>query len=155
MSTKIHNGAFTAETEDGFVVFIIGVRLNKIRALFKWLSAIKAMMPMLKELYQNPELGFLQEQTVIGWRTVTTIQYWRTYEQLETYSKGNIHSEALKNFYKKIGKSGSVGLYHETYKVEKDESLYINMPVYGLAKAFSHIRINNKLNTSKKRMERA
>jgi hypothetical protein len=154
MSTSIHKGAFTAKTEDGFVVFIIGVRLNKLSGFFKWISAIQAMTPMLKELYQNPELGFLQETTVIGWRTVTTIQYWKSYEHLEAYTYGTTHSKAMKMFYQKIEKSGAVGIYHETYKVEKNESLYINMPIYGLAKAFSHVRITNELNTARKRMER-
>jgi hypothetical protein len=154
MPTSIHNGAFTAKTENGFVVFIIGVRLNKIFAFFKWLSVIKAMVPMIKELYQNPELGFIQEQTVIGWRTVTTIQYWRSYEQLEAYTYGKTHSKAMKKFHQKIGKSGAIGLYHETYKIEKDESLYINMPIYGLAKAFEHVPITKELNTARKRMEK-
>jgi len=43
-----------------------------------------------------------------------------------------------------IGNSGDVGVWHETYLVNKncDESLYINMPRFGLAKAGKQVDLN-------------
>jgi len=42
-----------------FVVFIIGMRVNKFLALRKWIATAMAMGPMLRTLYQHPEKGFL------------------------------------------------------------------------------------------------
>ena len=42
-----------------FVVFLIGMRINKPWKLHKWLPAFLAMPKMLKELQQHPESGFL------------------------------------------------------------------------------------------------
>jgi hypothetical protein len=52
-------GRFTARTDEPFVVFIIGMRINRPLAIRKWLPTMRAMPPMLKELYQHPEKGFL------------------------------------------------------------------------------------------------
>ena len=48
-----------AEIEGDFVVFIIGMRVNKPWKLHKWVPVFLAMPRMLKELKQQPESGFL------------------------------------------------------------------------------------------------
>jgi Domain of unknown function (DUF4188) len=45
--------------DEPFVVFLIGMRINRLLAFNKWIPTIRAMPPMLKELYQHPEKGFL------------------------------------------------------------------------------------------------
>jgi Domain of unknown function (DUF4188) len=52
-------GRYTARIEEPFVVFIIGMRINKPLAVRKWLPTFLAISPMLRELYQHPEKGFL------------------------------------------------------------------------------------------------
>ena len=52
-------GRFTAQMDEPFVVFIIGMRVNKLLAVRKWLPIANAMSPMLRDLYTHPEKGFL------------------------------------------------------------------------------------------------
>ncbi len=47
---QIFPGRYTAVTDEPFVVFIIGMRINKWWALHKWLPVALAMGPMLKTL---------------------------------------------------------------------------------------------------------
>ena len=44
-------------------------------------------------------------------------------------------------FNRAIGKDGTVGVWHETYLIEpgKYETIYANMPLFGLAAATSHV----------------
>lgn len=56
---RILDGRFTARIDEPFVVFIIGMRINRFLAFKKWVPTARAMGPMLRELYQHPEKGFL------------------------------------------------------------------------------------------------
>jgi hypothetical protein len=49
----------TAEIEGDFVVFLIGMRINKPWRPDKWLPAFLAMPRMLKELAGRPDSGYL------------------------------------------------------------------------------------------------
>ncbi len=113
-----------------------------------------AMPPMIKELYQNKELGFLHTEMSFSWKTMTLIQYWKSFEQLESYAKGARHLKAWKKFNQRIGSDGTVGIYHETYKVEANayESIYANMPLFGLAKAKGHRPVNRGLESARERL---
>jgi hypothetical protein len=147
-------GRFAAEMEDSFVVFVIGMRINRLIAFHKWIPVAKAMGPMIKELYQNPDLGFISTEFFWNWRGITLLQYWRSYEQLEKYARGGIHLKAWINFNKSVGTDGTVGIYHETYMIQPGqyECIYGNMPKFGLAKAGRHIPAVGRMETSKRRM---
>ncbi|WP_423028903.1 monooxygenase family protein [Undibacterium sp. SXout20W] len=69
---------------------------------------------MLRELYSKPELGFLHHEMGFS-RTLIIVQYWRSMDQLMTYAKNKdaAHLPAWKNFNHAIGKTGSVGIWHE------------------------------------------
>ncbi len=153
---KVIPGRFTAQTDEPFVVFIIGMRVNKFFAFRKWIATAMAMGPMLRTLYQHPEKGFLGAQTLISWRGVTTIQYWRSFDDLEKFArdKDDPHLEAWRKFNKTIGSDGSVGIFHETFLVDagKYEALYGNMPVLGLAAATSHVPAVGKRETARRRL---
>src|SRR5579864_8726977 len=84
---KVIPGRFTAQTDEPFVVFIIGMRVNKFFAFRKWIATAMAMGPMIRTLYQHPEKGFLGAQTLIAWRGITTIQYWRSFDDLEKFAR--------------------------------------------------------------------
>ena len=56
---KIIGSRMAGEIEGEFVVFLIGMRINKPWKLHKWLPAFLAMPKMLKELEAHPESGFL------------------------------------------------------------------------------------------------
>ncbi|MCA0971694.1 DUF4188 domain-containing protein [Halobacillus litoralis] len=150
---KVIAERFTDAHEGDVVVFIIGMRVNKWWAVHKWLPVFSAMPGMIKELYINKSLGFLSTEMFFG-RTVMLVQYWRSYEELSAYAKGHQHLHAWKNFNRRIGTNGSVGIYHETYIVPKEnrEGIYVNMPPFGLSKASGYEKITPATATSKKRL---
>jgi len=121
-----------------FVVFLIGMRINSPFKVHKWLPVVRAMPRMIKELYRQPELGFLHAEMWFA-RTVIMVQYWRSMERLLAYAKDKNaeHLPAWQAFNQSVGTDGSVGIWHETYAASPGtyENIYVNMPAFGLAKA--------------------
>lgn len=156
MRKKIYTGRYTTENDDDLVVFIIGMRINQWRSIHKWFPVFAAMPPMIKELYTHQdELGFLSMEQFFGLRTTVMIQYWRSMDDLLAYAREEKHLTAWRNFNQKVGNNKAVGIYHESYQIHKEnyESVYGNMPVYGLGKAQPHIPITNDLNGARKRLK--
>ena len=156
MGKEIYTGRYTTENTKDVVVFIIGMRVNKRHAIHKWLPVFSAMPGMIKELYTNQEeLGFLSMESYFGLRTTTMIQYWRSTEDLLGYAKSKKHLTAWENFNKKVKNNDAVGIYHETYQLSPGhyESIYANMPHYGLGKALKHIPIHTERNSARKRLK--
>jgi hypothetical protein len=125
----------SAVIEGSFVVFIIGMRINKPWKIHKWLPVFLAMPRMLKELEKRPDSGFLGSSS----RGITMIQYWRSFEHLEAYARDHNgqHWPAWLAFNKRLGGTrGDVGIWHETYLISPGqyEAIYSGMPPYGLGK---------------------
>ncbi|XKE94754.1 DUF4188 domain-containing protein [Metaplanococcus flavidus] len=157
MANKVYPGRFTTENNEDIVVFLIGMRINNRLAVHKWLPVFNVMPGMIKELYTNKdELGFLSMESYFGLRTTVTIQYWRSTEDLLAYAKNDKHLTAWKNFNKKIDNNDAVGIYHETYemRVGNYESIYGNMPLYGLGKALEHVPITKERISARKRLRK-
>lgn len=133
---KVIDKRMTVEMEGEFVVFLIGMKINKPWKVHKWLPVFLAMPKMIKELKEHPESGFLGYNGLGG---SVIVQYWRSFEHLETYarSKDMKHWPAWVDFNQRMGKSrGDVGIWHETYVVKPGnfEAVYSGMPPYGLGK---------------------
>jgi len=125
-----------AEMEGEFIVFLIGMRINKPWKIHKWLPVFLAMPRMLKELEANPDSGFLGHN---GLSMKGMIQYWRSFEDLEAYARdrNQEHWPAWVAFNKRVGASrGDVGIWHETYVIKPGhyEAIYSGMPRYGLGR---------------------
>lgn len=74
----------TAEIEGDFVVFLIGMRINRLSRPQKWLPVLVAMPRMVRELAQNLAAGLLRADFYLGGpRRPMVIQYWCSFEQLE------------------------------------------------------------------------
>ena len=56
--TKVIPQRMTAQIEGDFVVFLIGMRINRPWKLHKWLPVFLAMPKMLKELERRPNQDF-------------------------------------------------------------------------------------------------
>lgn len=155
--TQIIKARMTAETNKEFVVFLIGMRINKLWKVHKWLPLSLAMPKMIKELYQNPDLGFIGHEQW-GGRTTIMVQYWESFEHLEAYAKNKTrsHLPAWAEFNKNIGSNGDIGIWHETYisKPGAFEAVYNNMPAFGLAKATSCVAADGKYESANDRMNR-
>jgi hypothetical protein len=139
---KVVPGRFTAEHGDDFVVFLIGMRVNRPWKLRKWLPVFVAMPKMLRELAQHPEKGLLGYSQALIHGGPAVVQYWRSFEDLDRFARNpdDPHLPAWRRFNAVIGASGDVGIWHETYRVAAGEyeAVYGNMPVVGLASATSH-----------------
>jgi Domain of unknown function (DUF4188) len=153
---KVFSGRYSAQIEGPFVVFLIGMRINNLLAVNKWLPVAKAMPPMLKELYANKSLGFLHAEPMLTWRGVATVQYWRSFEQLHAYAHARDakHLPAWAAFNRSVGSDGTVGVWHETYQVAagQSECVYVNMPRWGLATAAEHVPAVGRMKDAKSRM---
>ena len=147
----------TAEIKGDFVVFLIGMRVNKFWKIHKWLPVAMAMQPMLKELLQNPDSGLLGVHSHFGLPNTLLVQYWRSLEALESYSrdKSKAHLPAWAMFNQKIASNGDVGIWHETYKVvaRQYETVCNNMPAYGLGAATRLVPAVGKRETAKGRLQ--
>ena len=139
MPKPIHPGRFTAAFADPLVVFVIGMRINRLHRPDKWLPVARAMGPMLAELSADPSRGLLGFEVLLQWpRTVLLLQYWRSFDHLEAYASDRdaSHLPAWAAFNKSVGDDGSVGIFHETYNVARGatETIYANMPSFGLGR---------------------
>jgi hypothetical protein len=136
---RIIDKRMCAEIEGEFVVFLIGARINKPWKFWKWLPVAMAMPRMLIELQKRPELGLLHARSMFSFPHAMVLQYWRSFEHLEAYAKQRdlAHLPAWQAFNKAVGSNGDVGIWHETYVIEpgRYESIYNNMPPYGLGAA--------------------
>ncbi|HTI13780.1 MAG TPA: DUF4188 domain-containing protein [Dictyobacter sp.] len=130
----------TVANEQELVVFLIGMRVNKIWKVQKWSPVSAAMVRMLKELKEHPEMGFLGAETTMNFPTTVMIQYWRSFEDLAIYAgnRNAVHLPAWRDFNRQIGSNGDVGIWHETYRIPAGhyEAVYNNMPAFGMGKFF-------------------
>jgi hypothetical protein len=133
------------------------MRINRLRSLRSWLPAFRAMPRMLAELSRDPSLGLLSAQSFWAGRVIALVQYWRSFEDLERYARSRDHEHlpAWREFNRLVRDSGAVGIFHETYVVGpgRVETLYANMPPYGLAAAVGPVPVASRGQSAAHRME--
>jgi Domain of unknown function (DUF4188) len=157
--SEIFPGRYTAEIDSSFVVFLIGLRVNQFWNFRKWFWVANAMPPMLKILAENPEKGLLGWESYYRFSPLSSIivSYWRSFEDLERFARdpAQPHAPAWHRFNQEIGASDSVGIWHETYLVQAGqyETIYGNMPQYGLAAATKHISLSERTNSARGRIK--
>lgn len=151
-------GRYTARIERPLVLFLIGMRINRLSAVRKWWPVAQAMPAMLAELKARPGSGYLSGN-LWGGRTTVAVQYWRSFDDLLAYAhdKSGKHFPAWARFNREVGKDGTVGIWHETYAIEpgKFETLYGNMPRFGLGAAAGIVPAEGRLAGAKDRFEAA
>jgi hypothetical protein len=154
----IFPGRYTARSDEPFVVFLIGFRVNRWLAVRSWTCVAAAMGPMIAELKRQPELGLLHVEPFLYWRGVGMVQYWRSFEQLHAYAhaRNAAHLPAWAEFNRRIGNNGAVGIWHETYTVApgQHESIYVNMPRFGLGSAMPYVPVSGRMEGARERMEK-
>jgi hypothetical protein len=128
----------TAELDGDFVVFRIGMRINTLWKVQKWLPVFLAMPRLLSELEEDPTSGLLGYHRNLGIRNHMLLQYWESFEKLRSYAldPDARHAPAMKWTNRIVGETDAVGIWHETYLVREGdyETIYHNMPPRGLAK---------------------
>jgi hypothetical protein len=146
----------TVTNEQEVVVFLIGMRVNKVWKVQRWVPVAVAMTRMLKELHQHPEMGFLGAETTLNFPTTLMVQYWRSFEDLAVYAgnRSAAHLPAWREFNRRIGSNGDVGIWHETYRVPAGnyESIYNNMPEFGLGKVLPRVPATGQRESARNRI---
>ena len=139
-----HTADLAALPGDELVVFLIGMRVNRPWKVAGWWPVFTAMPRMLRYLEQHPEKGLLgYHQAFLPAPMI--VQYWRSFADLERFARDrdDPHLEPWRQFNRRVGDNGDVGIWHETYRVRaRDiETIYGNMPSHGLASAVGMVPI--------------
>src|SRR5438045_3289604 len=116
-------GRYSGTVDGDFVVFLIGMRVNRFWKPHKWVPVFLQMPKMLKELERDPDSGFLGATQGFLTTGPVVVQYWRSFEQLERYARDtdSKHLPAWRRFNQRVRGSGDVGIWHETYRVRAGE----------------------------------
>jgi hypothetical protein len=148
----------TSERETDLVVFLIGMRINKVLAVRQWIPVFLSMLPMLREIRADPaSSGLLGVSPWFGGREILLVQYWDSYDQLVGYatSTAKKHRPAWNKFNQRRGRAATaVGVFHETYVVAPDrmETIYDAVPPILLGKATSSVAVSRGRNSSRERL---
>ncbi|MEU3985652.1 DUF4188 domain-containing protein [Streptomyces sp. NPDC026672] len=132
-----------------------------MRAFSSWLPAFMSMPRMLRELSQEKSSGLLGYKVLYGsLRDFYVVQYWSDKERLLAYAhqQDAQHRPAWTAFNRRArdGK-GHVGIWHETFIVPAGsyESVYVDMPAYGLAAATGVVPVGRRGDTAAQRLKAA
>ncbi len=156
--SDVRAGRYAADLSDAgdeIVVFMIGMRINKPWKVAMWWPVFTAMPKMLRYLDQHPEKGLLgYRQALLPAPLI--VQYWRSFDDLERFARNtdDPHLEPWRQFNRRVGASGDVGIWHETYRVQTTdiETIYGNMPPAGLAAATGLVPITRGRDSAAIRM---
>jgi hypothetical protein len=154
---NIHRGRFTSQGNDALVVFHIGMRINRYWRIDEWIRPAMAMQRMIGELQAEPALGLLEAIAMkSGARIFAFLQYWRDFDSLEAYASdpARLHFRNWRESAIRMAKSDTVGFYHETYCIPdgSTETIYINMPDFGLGKVRGTIPVTGGYDRARERM---
>jgi hypothetical protein len=151
-----HLGRYSAQIEGDFVVFLIGMRLNRPWKIHQWWPVFGGMQRMLAELARHPERGLLGAHAGLLNGGPAVVQYWRSFEHLDRFARdpAGLHLPAWRWFNRAVKASGDVGIWHETYLVRAGayEAIYGNMPRIGLAAAGDHVAIARRGQSAARRV---
>jgi hypothetical protein len=156
LAIQVYPGRYTARPAEPFVVFVVGMRVNRLLAVRKWTAAAKGFMRMYRTLLKHPEKGFLGGQPILYGRGIGMIQYWRTFEELEHFARNpsDPHLAAWREYNRLVNSDGTFGVWHETYFIDptKCESVYDNMPAFGLGTVMEHVPAIGRRETARRRL---
>jgi len=135
----IIRGRQQAFPDKPFALFLIGMRVNHLFAVSRWLPVARAMTRMQAELVKKPDAGLLWQRNFLSGRITLLIQYWESAEKLFAFAhdREGAHFPAWSEFNRKARDNHAVGIWHETYmlKPEDCENIYRDMPAFGLGGA--------------------
>ncbi|WP_144794126.1 DUF4188 domain-containing protein [Microbacterium paludicola] len=154
--TKINAGRMTHHHEGELVVFHIGMQINRWWRPDLWLPAFFAMPRMLRELSRDKDSGFLGYELLFGRGGPYVVQYWSSVPKLYAYASAPAqeHRPAWTAFNKAARKApGAVGVWHETFLVERAESIYVATREMGLAKATALAEVGRRGDRAQARFE--
>ena len=153
--SKIVAGRNTHAYDGELVVFHIGMQINRWWRPDLWMPAFAAMPRMLRELSMDPDSGFLGYELLLGAGGPYVVQYWSSIDKLYAYASAPAgeHRPAWSRFNKAARKApGAVGIWHETFVVERAESIYVATKPMGLPKATRMVPIERNHDRARARL---
>jgi hypothetical protein len=153
---EINAGRCTAQLDGDFVFFLIGAELRDPEQAATAGELLMAMGQMPAELEQDPTKGLLGYQMFGGIGGVI-VQYWRSFEALESYAKNPDAKHApvwrAWNLLAE-GERAPAGIWHETFQVSagKYEAVYQNMPITGLQNAGTPLTVTQARASARQRI---
>lgn len=148
-------GRMTHQHDEELVVFLIGMTINQWWRPDRWFPVFLAMPGMLAELSRDKGSGLLGYRLVLSPRGPWVVQYWSSAGALYEYASDSAakHRPAWKNFNRRARQTPrAVGVWHETYVVERAESIYVNAPLAGLAAATQRVPITRATDRASDRL---
>nr|WP_315269591.1 DUF4188 domain-containing protein [Microbacterium lemovicicum] len=152
---RIIPGRMTHRHEGELVVFHIGMQINRWWRPDLWLPVSMAMPRMLRELSMDPDSGLLGFHLLVGAGGPYVVQYWSSMDKLYAYASNPAqeHRPAWTRFNRMARKAPeAVGVWHETFLVERAESMYVSTRAMGLPKATELIPVVSRHDRASARM---
>jgi len=137
------------------VVFHIGMTVNHWWRPDLWVPVLLTMRPMLRELSKDPDSGLLGYELLVSSKGPYVVQYWSSVDKLYGYaSAGSLsHRPVWTRFNAMARKNpGAVGIWHETFIVERAESVFVGTPAMGLPGATSIVPVGKRHHRARARL---
>jgi hypothetical protein len=134
----VRTGKVMADNTEPVVVFLFGVRINRWRAIRRWLPLLLTVGTMLRELVADPDSGLYGYRLLFGpgLRQAMIVQYWRDTDDLFGFARrfDGRHRDAQRRHFRHYGATEAVGVWHEVMPSREGEyhGLYGNMPPTGM-----------------------
>ena len=151
----INAGRMTHAHDGPLVVFHIGMRVNRPWRPDLWMPVFAAMPRMLAELSADSDSGLLGHHIVLEPLNPWIVQWWTSTEKLYAYARNPdaVHRPAWTEFNARARKApGAVGIWHETYVVERAESVYVGVPPTGLGRATATVPVGRNADRAAARL---
>lgn len=153
--SKVIPGRMTHRHDGELVVFHIGMQINRWWRPDLWIPAAAAMPRMLRELSEDPDSGLLSYEILVGAGGPYIVQYWSSIDKLYAYASApsQEHRPAWTAFNRAARKApGAVGVWHETFLVDRAESVYVSTKPMGLPKATEIVEVSRVHNRAHSRL---
>lgn len=156
MARPVFAGRYTANLKEPVVLFLIGMRVNNVFDVKRWVWLASQMPPMLDTLMRHRDKGLFHFETFVSLKGIMLVQYWRSFDDLERFARAedDPHLKSWREFNRIIGSNPSSGIWHETYLIEPGncEAIYGNMPIWGMAAATEHVKVGAGREAAKERL---
>ncbi len=152
---KINPGRMMHRYDGELVVFHIGMTFNRWWRPDLWFPVFRVMPKMLAELAQDASSGMLGYELLVNRNGPYVVQYWSSAEKLYAYASASSaeHRPAWTKFNAMARKNpNAVGIWHETFVVERAECMYVGTKPMGLPKATEAVPVQKHHHHAKSRL---
>jgi hypothetical protein len=113
----------------------VGLRVSGLRGLLYAIRLGRAIDRSASEAIASGAGLLGSERFQVDRGHFGVLQYWRSFDDLEAWSRRPPHSEWWRGAVERMRTRSDFGIYHETYLIPRDriESIYLNCPPTGLS----------------------